>query len=184
MHLRILIALILFTPCTSAHDLWLIPPEKAKAKEPLKVLAVSGGAFPKGDHAPDPAKFAKRRLVHSDGNETALEAGGTEDLAGLLPFTPATDGVYIVGVETTPKLITLDADKFNAYLVSDACRTSTPCGPRRNPSISRAGSAIRNRRKRWCEWVTEKSATRAAKSVCPSKLSPSTIRSSAKSATR
>lgn len=40
-------------------------------------------------------------------------------MAGVLAFTPTADGVYIVGVETTLKLITLDADKFNAYLISD-----------------------------------------------------------------
>lgn len=119
MLIRILIAGLLATSGASAHDLWLIPPDKAKAKEPLKVLAVSGSEFPKGDHAPDPAKFAKRRLVDTAGRESALEAGGIEELAGLLPFTPSADGVYIVAVETSPKLITLEADKFNAYLVSD-----------------------------------------------------------------
>lgn len=112
-------ACLFLAPCATAHDLWLIPPEKAKAKASLKVLAASGMEFPKSEHAPDPAKFAKRRLFDPEGKASAIEAGGTEELTGVLPFTPAKVGVYIVAVETTPKLITLDADKFNAYLVSD-----------------------------------------------------------------
>ena len=109
----------LTTPFAAAHDLWLVPPDKAATDALLKVQAISGGEFPKGDHAPDPAKFAKRRLFDPEGKEGALEAGGMEGLAGVLPFTPAKAGVYIVAVETTPKLITLEADAFNAYLVSD-----------------------------------------------------------------
>ena len=112
-------ALLLAAPCAAAHDLWLIPPVEAKAGAPLKVQAISGGEFPKGDHAPDPAKFAKRRLFDPVGKETAVEAGGTEELAGLLPFTPAAAGVHVIAVETTPKIITLEADAFNAYLVGD-----------------------------------------------------------------
>ncbi len=111
--------LLLATSSATAHDLWLIPPERAKANEAVKVLAASGMEFPKSEHAPDPAKFAKRRLLDPEGKESAIEAGGTEKLTGLLPFTPAKAGVYIVAVETVPKLIALDADKFNAYLVSD-----------------------------------------------------------------
>ena len=96
----------------SAHDLWLIPPEKASAKEPLKVLAVSGGEFPKGEQAPDPAKFAARRAFDPSGKESAIDAGA-------LSFAPAKSGIYIVAVETAPKLIAMEADAFNAYLVSD-----------------------------------------------------------------
>jgi len=99
----------LLAPIVSAHDLWLIPPEKASAKEPLKVLAVSGGEFPKGEQ-PDPAKFAARRAFDPAGKESVLEA---------LAFTPSKSGVHIVAVETTPKLIAMEADAFNAYLVSD-----------------------------------------------------------------
>ncbi len=103
----------------SAHDLWLIPPDKAAAKESAKVLAISGGEFPKGDQAPDPAKFAKRRAFDPSGRESAVEAAGTEVKAGLLSFTPAKPGLHIVAVETAPKLIAMEADAFNAYLVGD-----------------------------------------------------------------
>ena len=99
-----------------AHDLWLIPPEAGK---PAIMRAVSGSKFAIGDHAPDPAKFAKRILTLPDGTEGKLEAAGTEGKDGLLRFTATGPGVYAVGVETTPKMIELDAKKFNEYLVSD-----------------------------------------------------------------
>ena len=103
----------------SAHDLWLIPPDQPKAREPLKVLAASGMEFPKSEQAPNVEKFSKRRLIDPDGKESAVEAGAAEEMFGTLRFKPANAGVYIIAVETTPKLITLDAEKFNAYLVSD-----------------------------------------------------------------
>ncbi len=103
----------------SAHDLWLIPPEKGEVKKPLAVRAVSGSEFPKGDHAPDPAKFGKLIHVRPNASEGKLAAAGTDAKDGLLTFTPDEEGVHIVAVTTVPKLITLEADKFNEYLVSD-----------------------------------------------------------------
>jgi len=51
----VLAALGLGQSALPAHDLWLIPPEKAKAEESAKILAISGMEFPKSEHAPDPA---------------------------------------------------------------------------------------------------------------------------------
>lgn len=102
-----------------AHDLWLVPPEKPEPKKAALVRANSGSKFPKSEHAPDPAKFKRRLLVLPDGSEGALEASGTEEKSGLLKVEPAGPGVYVVAVETEPKLITLPADEFNNYLVSD-----------------------------------------------------------------
>lgn len=113
------VPLLLLVASGRGHDLWLIPPETAKAGEKATVRAVSGTEFPKGDHSPDPAKFAKRRVVSPDGVESQADAGGTDDQSGLLSFAPAKPGVYVVAVETTPKILKLDAEAFNAYLVSD-----------------------------------------------------------------
>jgi hypothetical protein len=101
------------------HDLWLIPATDAKVGQPLEVLASSGSEFPTSEHAPDTASFRRRLLVWPDGSEDELDAKGTKGNSGLLRFTPATPGTYVVAVETRPKLITLEADKFNSYLVSD-----------------------------------------------------------------
>ena len=102
-----------------AHDLWLIPPATAKPGEKVVVEAVSGNKFPTGDHAPDPAKFAARIAVGADGKVVEVEAAGTGEKAGLLAWTPAKSGVYAVAVRTTPKVIKLEAEAFNSYLVSD-----------------------------------------------------------------
>lgn len=111
--------IILLSGRTDAHDLWLVPQEASQAGMPSVVKAISGTKFPKGDHAPDPAKFARRIVIFPNGAEGKLEAAGTEDMAGLLRFTPTDTGVYMVAIETTPKLISLDAAAFNSYLVSD-----------------------------------------------------------------
>lgn len=103
----------------TAHDLWLIPPDKAEAAKPITVRAVSGSAFPVGDHAPDPAAFARRFAVGPDGKEIDVAAAGKDESAGLLSFAPSRPGVYAMAVETKPKVLTLAADKFNEYLVSD-----------------------------------------------------------------
>ncbi len=119
MPLRILALLFLTAGPAAAHDLWLIPPEKPDPKRPVKILAASGMAFPESEHAPDAAKFAARRAYDPAGQESAAAVGAVEEKYGVLSFAPAGDGVYIVAVETSPKLIELDAEKFNAYLVSD-----------------------------------------------------------------
>lgn len=103
----------------TGHDLWLIPPAEAKLNAPAVVHAVSGNKFPTGDHAPDPAAFAARTAVAPDGRPLDVEPAGKEAKAGLLRFRPPAAGVYAVAVQTNPKVIALDADAFNEYLVSD-----------------------------------------------------------------
>jgi uncharacterized GH25 family protein len=102
-----------------AHDLWLIPEEKVSTGKPSTIRAHSGMDFPKSEHAPDPAAFKRRVLIRPNGKEGELKAAGKKDLSGLLQFEPAEEGIYVLGVETQPKLITLEADAFNEYLVTD-----------------------------------------------------------------
>jgi hypothetical protein len=118
-HPAVVIVVLLGIGPAPGHDLWLIPPEAAGAGKTATVRAVSGSDFPRGDHAPDPAAFAKRLLVKPDGAAVELDAAGTDADAGLLRFTPDAPGVYVAAVRTTAKLITLDAAAFNEYLVSD-----------------------------------------------------------------
>ncbi len=110
---------LLIVASAPAHDLWLVPGEAATAGKPQIARATSGDDFPEGDHAPDPAGFVRRLLIRPDGTKGTLEAAGKEGLAGLLRFTPDRLGVHVIAVETKPKLLALDADAFNAYLVSD-----------------------------------------------------------------
>ena len=111
-------ALLLLAPVpAAAHDLWLVPPEKAD--KAATVRAVSGSVFPKGDTAPDPAKFARMLVVRPDGTEAKPQSAGIDGDAGLLRFDAAAPGIYAVAVQTTPKLITLEPAAFNEYLVTD-----------------------------------------------------------------
>jgi lysophospholipase L1-like esterase len=103
----------------AAHDLWLVPPERPAVGAPVRVRANVGMDFPNSEHAPDPAAFSRRLLIRPDGSPGELRAAGKDGLSGLVEFTPAQTGVYVLAVETKPRLITLAAGKFNDYLVAD-----------------------------------------------------------------
>jgi len=103
-----------------AHDLWLIPSDGASKGKAVVVRANVGTQFPKSIHAPDASAFVRRTLMNPDGSAGQLEAAGKEGTSGLLQFQPTGSGTYLIGVETKPRLLTLDADAFNLYLVSDS----------------------------------------------------------------
>ncbi len=103
----------------AAHDLWLVPDGEARVGTPVTVRANSGMNFPNSVHAPDPAAFLRRILLTPAAAGGDLQAAGREGDSGLLRFKPADRGVYVVAVETQPRVIELSAEKFNEYLVSD-----------------------------------------------------------------
>jgi uncharacterized GH25 family protein len=104
---------------SSAHDLWLVPEEKADVGKPVIIRANVGMEFPKSETAPDTSAFVKRILVKPNATRATLEAAGKEGISGLLRFAPEAPGVYIAAVQTRPRVLDLDADAFNRYLVSD-----------------------------------------------------------------
>lgn len=114
-----LFAVAFAAPFAPAHDLWLIPPDSTTVGKSALIAANVGMDFPNSELAPDPAAFKKRFVVLTDGKHAELKALGKSGNSGLLAFTPTKPGVYSVAVETQPKLITLDADKFNEYLIAD-----------------------------------------------------------------
>lgn len=117
---RVLTLMLAWYSCPAfAHDLWLIPPEKSATSTVTTVRAVSGMKFPKSENVPDPAKFDRLVVMHPDKSSGTLQAAGTDSTAGLLTFKPEKPGVYAVAVVTKPKVIELEADAFNGYLVSD-----------------------------------------------------------------
>jgi uncharacterized GH25 family protein len=102
------------------HDLWLIPADGPVAVgKPATIRANVGMAFPESVQAPDPERFKRRRLLPPAGSEATLDAAGQDGKSGLLRFTPAQPGIYAVAVETEPKVLSLSAERFNEYLVSD-----------------------------------------------------------------
>jgi hypothetical protein len=110
---------VLLSSVAKAHDLWLVPDAQVVAGRPLNVRANSGMNFPISVHAPDPAAFVRRIVVTPAGDRGELEAAGQEGDSGLLRFKPTDRGVYVVAVETRPRVIELDAGQFNEYLVAD-----------------------------------------------------------------
>lgn len=103
----------------NAHDLWLIPPAKVEAGKAVQIRANVGMDFPKSEHAPDTSAYLKRVVVNPDGTTGEVAAAGKDGDSGLMAFTPKMPGVYVVGVQTKARVLTLDAAAFNEYLVSD-----------------------------------------------------------------
>lgn len=102
-----------------SHDFWIVPPEACSKGDSIQLRALSGMDFPISVNASDPSKYKRRILILPDGNDGRLDAAGIGENMGLLDFESNKSGIHIVAVETEPKLITLEADEFNAYLVSD-----------------------------------------------------------------
>jgi uncharacterized GH25 family protein len=113
----VLVAMLNAVACL-AHDLWLIP-SKQLEKSSATVRASSGTEFPISQRAPDTTKFKRKLVILPDMREGKVADGGVEENFGLLKFDAPEAGIYVVAVETEPKLITLSPDDFNSYLVSD-----------------------------------------------------------------
>jgi uncharacterized GH25 family protein len=112
-------SILFFTSTASAHDLWLIPPGKATLKEPTVVHANVGMDFPWSELAPATDRFLHRWVVQPDGKTLELKSAGKLEKSGLLNFTPTMPGIHVVAVATIPKVLEMEADKFNEYLVAD-----------------------------------------------------------------
>ena len=111
--------LLVATSTIQAHDLWLIPPDKAVAKQPVIVHANVGMEFPNSELAPDTAGYPSKLVIKPNGDSDPVKSAGKKDRSGLLEFTPSVSGIHLVAVTTTPKVLELDADRFNEYLVTD-----------------------------------------------------------------
>jgi uncharacterized GH25 family protein len=117
----VLLALVFFLAASKvgAHDLWLIPPLKATLKESVVMEAGIGMEFPLSVVAPAVDRYPRKFVVQPDGKTLPLKSAGKKDLVSFLEFEPALQGIYVIAVETTPKIIELEADRFNEYLVTD-----------------------------------------------------------------
>jgi uncharacterized GH25 family protein len=103
----------------AAHDLWLIPPATLRPGESLVIRCISGTEFPKGDRPPKTEAFESRLVRWATGNDESMAAAGIDKDAGLIRSDTSVAGLAIVSARTAPKIIELDADAFNHYLVSD-----------------------------------------------------------------
>jgi hypothetical protein len=103
----------------AGHDLWILPPKDAKVGGAVLIDLSQGMDFPKSTGAPDPTKWKRIFAIGPDAAEVKITPADSAGDFGRLSLDAAKPGVYIVAVETTPKTLTLDAEEFNAYLVSD-----------------------------------------------------------------
>lgn len=110
---------IFFVQKTHAHDLWLIPPAKATPNNAAVIEASVGMDFPISVFAPDTDRYPRKFVLASDGKTLSLKSAGKKDLVSFLEFVPTQSGIHVIAVETTPRVLELDADRFNEYLVSD-----------------------------------------------------------------
>ena len=117
--LIVLLMAICWTSNSSAHDLWLVPPDEVSLNAISTFRANSGMDFPNGVSPVDPEKFKSKTLILPNGEAVELMAAGLEGNSGLLTCQPTTPGIYIASVRTEPRSLTLDASEFNSYLVSD-----------------------------------------------------------------
>lgn len=114
------VACLVFVPMlvgtASAHDLWLIPPAAPKGK--LVVQAAVGMDFPNSEFAPDTERYPRKFIVRPDGTQSPLKSAGKDGMSAWLEGEAA-PGINVIAVETAPKILALDADRFNEYLVTD-----------------------------------------------------------------
>jgi uncharacterized GH25 family protein len=111
-------SIFFLTAISQAHDLWLIPPETADAKKPAKILAHVGMEFPKSELAPDTDRYPRKFVVRGDGKTADVKSAGKKDASAFLEADVA-PGINVIAVATTPRVLELEADKFNEYLVTD-----------------------------------------------------------------
>lgn len=114
-----LASVLFFTTSLLAHDLWLIPPAKAAPKQTARIEASVGMDFPKSVVAPNTEGYPRKLVVGPDGQSLPLQSAGKKDLVAFLEFEPRQPGLHWIAVETTPRIIELEADRFNEYLVTD-----------------------------------------------------------------
>lgn len=114
-----IVFVMLCASSASAHDLWLIPPDKPAAGKSTVIQASVGMDFPISVFAPDTERYPRKFVVQPDGKSLALKSAGKQELIAFLQFEPTLNGIHVVAVETTPKVLELSADSFNDYLVTD-----------------------------------------------------------------
>jgi uncharacterized GH25 family protein len=110
------LAYVLVTPGVAfAHDFWIQPSTfRPDVPSPVAVGLRVGDDFPHGKgYARNPQHIARFAMVGPRGTQPVLGLTGS-DPAGLVRITePA---MYVLGYESTPTLLELPAERFEAYL--------------------------------------------------------------------
>lgn len=101
----------------AAHDFWIEPSTHRRETAGPVSFALRVGAGFEGDAVPrDPARF-ERFVVVGPLGERAVAGRDGDDPAGLMRLEE--DGIHVVAYRSTPRKITLDAIRFEAYLAEE-----------------------------------------------------------------
>ncbi|MEM9800327.1 MAG: DUF4198 domain-containing protein [Planctomycetota bacterium] len=103
-----------------AHDMWLVPPvERGAPNEPVESVVAVGMDFPNSSSSIDPARMTTVAAGPGGARaEVALERDRANDRT-LATFTPTAAGTWTLGATTKPRVLELEAAKFNDYLLHD-----------------------------------------------------------------
>ena len=164
----LLVAMVfLFRASASAHDLWLIPPETANAKQPAIVLAHVGMDFPKSVIAPATERYPSKFVVRGDGKTADVKSAGKKFSAFL--EAEVAPGINVIAVSTTPRILELDADKLNEYLITDGMPHIYRLRAKEK-TLNQPAKSMQNHLPPWCESATVRWASGTSRSICPCRL--------------
>ncbi len=118
----LLVAAALLFSClpVRAHDYWLLPDTFFPAAgDSLAVRLFVGDDFVPEAERPFQKKATVRFQQLFGGKTTDLVPLGTEEKTPLLSLPVCDAGTHLFAMERIPRLITLEADKFNKYLAEE-----------------------------------------------------------------
>src|SRR5437868_11356068 len=98
----VLLVFVVSAASIQAHDLWLIPPEKALPKKPVTIQASIGMNFPDSVALAKVDAYPRKFVATPDGKSRPLKSAGAKDMIAMLEFEPSA-GHHVVAVETAPK---------------------------------------------------------------------------------
>jgi uncharacterized GH25 family protein len=106
---------LVFAATAVAHDFWIAPTRFRPGLNTLVGLHLQVGHLPKGEPFPrSEAKIEKFIVVDPSGAVKDVPGKEAAAPAGIIRVTEG--GLYVVGYRSRPSAITLEADKFEAYL--------------------------------------------------------------------
>jgi hypothetical protein len=112
--------LLLLAAAYAPHDTWLLVVPAEPGRGHLALSLRTGMDFPTSENAVEPARI-RAQYVDPQGKATTL-AGFVEDEASkssVLPLAALAAGVHVATADTEPRVLKMDARKFNDYLLHD-----------------------------------------------------------------
>ncbi len=116
---RISVLLLIASGPALAHDTWLVPHKFRFAPgETVRVALNTSEAFPSSETAAQPDRILSFEVLSGSSRRpvTGYRVEGKSLVADVTPDEP---GVHILGAQTRPRLIVLEAKQFQEYLTEE-----------------------------------------------------------------